>query len=101
MNAEEVGNLVLLAFQQQPQHYACMAKSVTIRDVPDEAHAELASRAALAGQSLQEYLRAQLVDLANRPDMTALLKRIEERKRRTRSHLSIEKMLEYRDLDRR
>jgi hypothetical protein len=100
MDLEEA-RCALLAFQQQSQHYACMGKSVTIRDVPEDTHAELASRAALAGQSLQEYLRSQLVELANRPDLAALLKRVEERKRRTRSHLSVEKILEYRDMDRR
>ena len=40
-----------------------MAVSVTIRDVPDETRAELAARAARAGQSLQEYLRGQLIEL--------------------------------------
>jgi len=35
-----------------------MAKSITIRDVPDETSDELAARAALTGRSLQEYLRA-------------------------------------------
>ena len=47
-----------------------MATSITIRDVPDDARDELAARAALSGRSLQEYLRAQLIDelhLAFRP----------------------------------
>jgi len=45
-----------------------MAISITIRDVPEETRDELASRAALTGRSLQEYLRAQLVELARKPD---------------------------------
>ncbi|GEL95980.1 FitA-like ribbon-helix-helix domain-containing protein [Cellulomonas composti] len=41
--------------------------SVTVRDVPQEVRDELAGRAARAGQSLQEYLKARLVDLAYEP----------------------------------
>ena len=55
-----------------------MARSVTIRDVPEDACAELASRAAATGRSLQEYLRMQLVGLASRPDPEALVVRIRE-----------------------
>ena len=36
--------------------------AITIRDVPDEVRDELAARAARSGQSLQEYLRAVLVE---------------------------------------
>ena len=39
---------------------ACMP-SITIRNVPDETHEELAARAAASGKSLQEYLRAELI----------------------------------------
>lgn len=75
--------------------------AITIRDVPDETRAELASRAALSGRSLQEYLRAQLIDLARRPDAEALLARIRERKRRTGSRLSQESILGHLGSDRR
>lgn len=75
--------------------------SITIRDVPDETHDELAARAAGSGRSLQEYLRAQLVELARRPDPEALLARARHRKRRTGSRLSAEQILAYRDADRR
>lgn len=78
-----------------------MAKSLTIRDVPDRTAAELASRAALSGRSLQEYVRAQLIELARRPDPLVLLERIRERKHRTESRLSREKILSHRDADRR
>ena len=57
-------------------HIACMGRSVTIRDVPDAACVELASRAAASGRSLQEYLRMQLIELASRPDPEALVARI-------------------------
>ena len=78
-----------------------MARSVTIRDVPEDACAELASRAAATGRSLQEYLRMQLVGLASRPDPEALVVRIRERKQRTGSRLSAQAILRHRDADRR
>jgi len=40
--------------------------AITIRDVPAETRNELAARAARGGRSLQEYLRGQLVELAER-----------------------------------
>ena len=78
-----------------------MAKSITIREVPDEACDELASRAAATGRSLQEYLRMQLIELARRPDPEALLARIRERKQHTGSRLPADKILRHRDADRR
>lgn len=78
-----------------------MPKSITIRDVPDDTRDELAARAALTGRSLQEYLRAQLIDLAGRPDSDALLARIRQRKERTGSTLPAETILGHRDADRR
>ena len=46
-----------------------MPVAITIRNVPDEVRDELAARAARSGRSLQEYLAAQLVELASRPDV--------------------------------
>ena len=78
-----------------------MPGSITIRDVPDAARNELAARAALSGRSLQEYLRAQLVELANRPDPETLLARLRDRKQRTGTRLPAEKILAHRDAGRR
>ena len=78
-----------------------MAVSVTIRDVPDETRAELAARAARAGQSLQEYLRGQLVALARRPSPDALWDRVQHRVLATGSEMSGKAILELRDADRR
>jgi hypothetical protein len=75
--------------------------TITIRDVPAEAHAELAARAALAGQSLQEYLKEKLLEVAERPDAQTLVTRIRARKRATNASLPAEKILAYRDSDRR
>ncbi len=78
-----------------------MPVSITIRNVPDEVRDELAARAAASGRSLQEYLRGELIELAERPDPEELMARIRERKRRTGTHLPVEKILRYRDADRR
>lgn len=75
--------------------------SITVRDVPPETRDELAARAARSGRSLQEYLRAQLIDLARRPDPTALVARIRERKAKTGSEISAERILAHRDAERR
>ncbi|HEY2833508.1 MAG TPA: hypothetical protein VGJ14_13860 [Sporichthyaceae bacterium] len=38
--------------------------TIQVRDIPDDVHAEYRARAAAAGMSLQEYLRAELVAAA-------------------------------------
>jgi len=53
--------------------------NVQIREVPDEVHKELIRRAELAGQSLQQYLSAQLVSLAATPTVNDVVERIEQR----------------------
>jgi plasmid stability protein len=75
--------------------------SITIRDVPDEVRDELAARARRSGRSLQEFLQAQLADMARRPDPADLMGRVRARKERTGSQLSRERILEHRDADRR
>lgn len=49
--------------------------SVQIKDVPAETHAVLRRRAAAAHQSLQEYLRARLIEEASRPTIDEVLDR--------------------------
>lgn len=78
-----------------------MPTSITIRNVPDDARDELAARAAATGRSLQEYLRARLIDLAGRPDAETVLLRVRERKRRTKTKLSTATILAHRDAGRR
>ncbi len=74
-----------------------MATTVTVRDVPDEVRDELAARARRSGRSLQEFLRAELVDLAARPDTATLVDRIRARKSATGVPLSSERILRHRD----
>jgi antitoxin FitA len=59
---------------------ACMPH-VQIRDVPDEVHQALVRRAEQAGQSLQQYLAAQLTLLAETPTLDEVLDRIEKRQK--------------------
>ncbi len=49
--------------------------SIQVKDVPVDVHATLRRRAAAAGQSLQEYLLAQLVEDAHTPTLDELLDR--------------------------
>lgn len=78
-----------------------MAKSITIRDVPDDTTAELAARAARTGRSMQEYIRAKLVELASTPDPDAWVARVRERKKATGGNVSALQILDHRDADRR
>lgn len=74
--------------------------AITVRDVPDATRDELAARAARSGRSLQEYLRAELIELARRPDPGELLEHVRERKERTGSRLERDRILAHRDADR-
>jgi antitoxin FitA len=78
-----------------------MPSSITVRGVPDEVKKELAARVARSARSLGAYLRMHLIELASRPDPDALIDRIEERKRATRSSMTSEEILAYRDAGRR
>ena len=52
---------------------------IQIRNVPDELHAELKARAARKGQSLSDFLLAELRRVAAKPDLTEVLDRIRRR----------------------
>lgn len=52
---------------------------VQIRNVPDELHRRMKSRAALAGMSLSDYLLAEMRRLLERPTRAELLERIAQR----------------------
>ena len=78
-----------------------MAIQITIRDVPERVRDELASRAALLGKSMQEYLRAELERMASRPSVESWLQQVRKRKRATDTKLAIADILENRDADRR
>lgn len=51
--------------------------NVLVRDIPEEIHAALQRRAERHGQSLQQYLAAELRRLAERPSIDEVLDRID------------------------
>jgi antitoxin FitA len=58
-----------------------MSKMVQVRNVPDALHRKLKARAAMAGQSLSDYLLAELGRIAARPTREEMLGRIHGRTR--------------------
>jgi antitoxin FitA len=57
--------------------------NVQIREVPDDVHKALVRKAELAGQSLQQYLSAQLVVIASTLTVDEVLDLIERRHKGT------------------
>jgi len=74
--------------------------SITVRNVPDDVRDELAARAARAGRSLQEHLRAELIELARKPSVADLIEGARSRTRSTSSSLPAARILDHRDADR-
>ena len=75
--------------------------AVTVRDVPDEVRDELAARAALQGQSLQEYLRSLLIAVAEKPTVAEVLARARARVAATGVRLDPATTVLAKDADRR
>ena len=78
-----------------------MTVQITIRDVGDEISDELAARAALKHQSMQEYLRQALDHMASRPTVETLLAEARRRVEASGTVITSEMILEARDADRR
>ena len=77
-----------------------MPIQITIRGVPEEVRDELAMRAALQRQSMQEFLRCELERLASRPSISAWLKDVRNRKGGTKTRVPPSRILRARDADR-
>ena len=75
--------------------------SITIRNVPQDVRDELAARAARAGRSLQEHLRAELIEWARKPSVHDVVERARARVEATGTRLPAKKIIEYRDSGRR
>jgi hypothetical protein len=56
-----------------------MPTPITICEVPDEVREELAARAALSGLSLEDYVRSELIALAQRPSAAVWMARVRAR----------------------
>src|SRR3954452_21779730 len=65
------------------KHAHYMSEMVQIRNVPDGRHRKLKSRAANSGQTLSDFLFAELERLAARPTRDEMLTRVHSRKRVT------------------
>lgn len=78
-----------------------MSVQITIRGVPEEVRDQIASRAAARGQSMQEYLRGELVRLVAKPSVDEWLKDVRARKRAMNNRVTTESILRARDADRK
>lgn len=78
-----------------------MAVQITIRNVPEEVRDELAARAALKRQSMQEYLREELERLAGLPSVETVMEDIRRRKEASDSNVTVTQILEALDANRR
>ena len=56
-----------------------MSKSIQIREVPDDVHAVLRTRAAAVGLSLSDYLLREAMRIADRPPLADILEWATER----------------------
>ena len=77
-----------------------MSVQITIRGVPEEVRDQIAARAAARGQSMQEYLRGELVRLVAKPTIDEWLRGVRAFKRGSGINVSTEDILRARDADR-
>ncbi len=56
-------------------YHSSMTQSIQIRNVPEDVHRTLRARAAANGQSLSDYLLADITRLAERPPISDVLQR--------------------------
>ena len=78
-----------------------MPVQITIRGVPDEVRDELAVRAALQRQSMQEFLRGELERIVSRPSVAAWLQAVRDRKAVAETRVQPSRILRARDADRK
>jgi plasmid stability protein len=57
-----------------------MAKMIQIRNVPEDLHRALKTRAAQLGMSLSDYLLSEMEMVAEKPTLAEMLDRVERRK---------------------
>lgn len=77
-----------------------MPVQITIRGVPEQVRDELAVRAALQRQSMQEFLRCELERIASRPSIGAWLQEVRRRKEAAGTRIPPSAILRARDADR-
>ncbi len=77
-----------------------MTVQITIRGVPETVRDELAARADLRGQSLEEFLRDEMKRIASRPIMDTWLAAVLDRKAQAITRVCPSEILRARDADR-
>ena len=77
-----------------------MPVQITIRDVPEEVRDQLAVRAALRRQSMQQFLRGELERIASRPSVDEWLQGVRRRKEAAGTRITPSSILRARDADR-
>lgn len=78
-----------------------MSVQITIRGVPEDVRDKIAARAAAKGESMQEYLRGELVRLVAKPSIEEWLKDVRANKRAMKNSVTTEEILRARDADRK
>ncbi|MXY59356.1 MAG: hypothetical protein F4Y96_02450 [Chloroflexi bacterium] len=78
-----------------------MAVQITIRNVSEDVRNELASRAALKHQSMQQYLLEELERIASRPSHEMLVDRIRQRVKASGGGVTTETILATLDADKK
>ncbi len=76
-----------------------MPVQITIRGVPEEVRDQLASRAALQRQSMQEFLRCELERIASKPSINAWLQGVRQRKEAAGTRIPPSSILRARNAD--
>jgi antitoxin FitA len=74
-----------------------MSAMIQIRNVPDELHRRLKSRAALAGMSLSDYLLNEIRHVAEQPTLEEMRARLQSRTPVTPTVSSADAVREERD----
>jgi len=74
-----------------------MSKMIQIRNVPDSMHRILKARAASEGMSLSDYLLSELKEIADRPTLAEMRRRLEKREPMAASVSAAELIREERD----
>lgn len=77
-----------------------MSVAITIRNVPDEVRAKLAEKASRSGKSLQEFLSAELTELAFRQSPVDFVAGVAQRVELEGLHVPATQILAARDSDR-
>ena len=80
---------------------ACVSVQITIRNVPEEVRDELAARAALKRQSMQEYLLSELERLVGHPSIETVLDEVRRRVEASGTSIPTSVIVEARDADRK